>query len=146
MWNSQKKARELLTLTSKCDGCIFTKCCTFNKTIYSVMKCAFYSFHYRLGVPYITANIYCKSRNLPNTNISEAPSIFSLPLRAYTLYNIQYSKIQIQYNTKTIRKTFFWRIISNYNFTYIYSCTIWRKKVFFCWMISMWIVFVEFFS
>ena len=30
-----------------------------------------------LGVPYITANIYCKSRNLPNTDIR----IYSLDLR-----------------------------------------------------------------
>ena len=27
-----------------------------------------YDDSYMLGVPYITANIYCKSRNLPNTD------------------------------------------------------------------------------
>ena len=32
-----------------------------------------------LGVPYITANIYCKSRNLPHTDIR----IYSIDLRLF---------------------------------------------------------------
>ena len=34
-------------------------------------------FNSKLGVPYITANIYCKSRNLPNTDLR----IYSIDLR-----------------------------------------------------------------
>ena len=43
-----------------------------------------------LGVPYISANIYCKSRNLPNTDIHYYSIDFGLFLAVFLAFRVLY--------------------------------------------------------